>query len=78
MEYYWNEVELKDENLILSVAYVMNEGEEAESETGFAGVPKSLTIERAYTQDSKIDIMSILDESVFEYIEDYLYSFHGL
>ena len=78
MEYYWNEVELKDENLILSVAYVMNEGEEAEPETGFAGVPKSLTIERVHTQDSKIDIIKILDESVIDEVEEYLYEFHGL
>lgn len=78
MEYHWEEVELKDESIILSVAYVMNEGEEAEPETGFAGVPKSLTINHIYTQDSKIDIIEIIDESVFEEVEEYLYEFHGL
>ena len=78
MEYYWEDVELKDESLILSVAYVIANGEEAEPETGFAGVPTSISVERIYTQDSKIDIIDILDESVILEIEAYLYEFHGL
>ena len=78
MEYHWNEVELKDESLILSVAYVMTEGEVAEPETGFMGVPPSISVERVYTQDSKIDIIDIIDEDVYKEIESYLYEFHGL
>ncbi len=78
MEYYWNEVELKNQGLILSVAYVMSSGEVAEPETGFMGVPPSISIERVYTQDSKIDIIDILDEDVYKEIEDYLYEFNGL
>ena len=78
MEYYWEDVELKDESIILSIAYVMNEGEEAEPETGFSGVPPSISVERVYTQDSKIDIIEILNESVLDEVEEYLYEFHGL
>ena len=78
MEYYWEDVELKDESLMLSVAYVIANGEEAEPETGFAGVPPSISVERVYTQDSKIDIIEILDESVIDDVENYLYKFHGL
>ncbi len=78
MEYHWEDVELKDESIILSVAYVIANGEEAEPETGFAGVPPSISVERIYTQDSKIDIIEILDESVLDEVEAYLCKFHGL
>ncbi len=78
MEYHWEDVELKDESIILSVAYVIANGEEAELETGFAGVPPSISAERVYTQDSKIDIIDILDESVLDEVEAYLCKFHGL
>jgi len=78
MEYHWEDVELKDESIILSVLYVINEGEVVEPETGFAGVPPSISVERVYTQDSKIDIIEILDESVIDEVEEYLYEFHGL
>lgn len=78
MEYHWEDVELKDYDLILSVAYVMTEKQVAEPDTGFAGVPPSISVERVYTQDSKIDIIDIIEAEALEDIDEYLYEFHGL